>query len=251
MSEHVKGYLLSTRDVVMKGLTDLPLSRPPRLPVHSPPRNPDRSGNILLQPISRSLQSSSPSTSSLQSTLPSHIMSAQNIPRVISELTPIITITPATLPFHLDLPPTPLSLMHDRPLFPLKPLESGQAQQTHAKAITRAPPTPGWELDHSLQIPLMRHLQFLHPNTPKEVIQFVTTRLLSTDKPYGHQGIWTPISGCDDLSAAGVGKDAGKGYFPRHDGEGKNLDQRMQAMYEAARESWRRLDDFAPTGGRV
>jgi len=83
----------------------------------------------------------------------------------------------------------------------------------------------------------------MHPNTPHQVIGFIATRLLSCDRPYGHPGSWTPVwTDCGDLATAGLGREAGKGCEQRSDGEGKKRDERMEQMYAAAKESFRRLE---------
>ena len=85
------------------------------------------------------------------------------------------------------------------------------------------------------------------------MINFVALRLLSPERPYGHTGSWEAvgIEGDDfDLSTAGVGMEARDGCEQR-EGEGKQVDRKLESMYGVARESWRRLDQIAPTGGRV
>lgn len=83
----------------------------------------------------------------------------------------------------------------------------------------------------------------MHPNTPKEIIHFIATRLLSKDRPYGHQGSWKPVwEGSGDLATAGLGREAGKGCCQREDGEGKKRDEEMEEMYEAARRSFMALE---------
>ena len=145
---------------------------------------------------------------------------------------PVITITPATLVY----PPSP----------PLTPAEATEETKSiHITPISPPPPT-GTTLDQSLHYPLTKHLALLHPSTPKEIISFVATRLLSKDRPYGHQGTWEPIYiGCGDLSTAGVGMEAGKGCR-RKEGEGKRKDEEMERMYTVARESFRLLELKSP-----
>lgn len=86
----------------------------------------------------------------------------------------------------------------------------------------------------------------MHPNTPKPIVEFIATRLLCPEKPYGHQGPWEPVwEGCGDLATAGVEYDAGKGC-KRRNGEGKERDERLREMYEVAKESFRLLELKSP-----
>jgi hypothetical protein len=86
----------------------------------------------------------------------------------------------------------------------------------------------------------------MHPNTPKDVINFVATRLLSRDKPHGYEGDWAPIwEGCGDLSTAGVDMEAGKGC-KRKEGAGKERDRKLEEMYQVARDSFKLLELKSP-----
>ena len=158
----------------------------------------------------------------------------------LEDTIPPITITPATLL------PTP-------PLTPSSPLKFSKAPTiAHLPAVPtpiQNPPAPDYfPYDHhSLHAPLCRHLALIHPNTPKPIIQFIATRLLSTDRPHGHDGSWTPLwDGCGDLSTAGVGLDAGKGCKQKDDGEGKEIDRKLESMYGVARKSWKVLESMGP-----
>ncbi|ORX34014.1 hypothetical protein BD324DRAFT_192292 [Kockovaella imperatae] len=176
-----------------------------------------------------------------------------NIPR----LPPVITITPATLPSPQNLPPTPDSLQspkHDekKSSSPSLPATAKSASPSPIRGILPIL-TDRYDEPSSLLIPLTRHLQLLHPQTPTPVIEFVATRLISHDRPYGHSGPWKPLGGDGediDLSAAGIGREACKGFEQRENGRGRELDRKLEGMYRIARESWNRLDDMAPCGGR-
>lgn len=65
---------------------------------------------------------------------------------------------------------------------------------------------------------------------------------------------WIPIhlidGGCD-LQTAGVGMDAPKGLRADQNGPGKEMDERMERMYAAARTSWKLLEEKAPAKGNV
>jgi hypothetical protein len=90
----------------------------------------------------------------------------------------------------------------------------------------------------------------LHPNTPVQIRQFIATRLLSSDRPFGHKGTWEPVwKGFGDLSTAGVGYDAAKGT--EQSGEGKRRDEVLEGMYAVARTSWGLLEMKALDGERA
>jgi hypothetical protein len=98
---------------------------------------------------------------------------------------------------------------------------------------------------HSLHEPLRRHLALLHPATPPQIRHFIATRLLSHDRPYGHEGKWEPIwYGTGDIATAGVGYDAVKGLEQK--GEGRRRDERLEQMYAVARRSWGLLAEISP-----
>lgn len=59
---------------------------------------------------------------------------------------------------------------------------------------------------------------------------------------------WIPIHLCD-LQTAGVGKDAPKDLRADQSGPGKEMDQRMERMYAAARRSWNLLNTKIPGRG--
>ena len=175
----------------------------------------------------------------------------------IPSLPPVITITPATLIFE-NLPLTPDSLGSPKPSC-LK--HKHQVPPTPSSPVSIPPASCGgvlpvitdrYDTPSSLLIPLQRHLALIHPQTPKEIIAFVATRLLSSERPFGHIGPWKALGEGEDvdLSTAGVGLEATKGCEQR-DGEGKELDKKLESMYSVARESWRKLGEIAPTGGRV
>ncbi len=46
-----------------------------------------------------------------------------------------------------------------------------------------------------------------------------------------------------DLSTAGLGMEAGKGCRQREGGRGKELDGRLEGMYDVARRSWGLLEE--------
>lgn len=49
-----------------------------------------------------------------------------------------------------------------------------------------------------------------------------------------------------DLCALGLGLEAGKGCAQKQKGKGREMDERLERMYDVARESWRRLEEVAP-----
>ncbi|GFZ47894.1 hypothetical protein JCM24511_05641 [Saitozyma sp. JCM 24511] len=191
---------------------------------------------------------------------------------------PVLTITPATLPLTPPLTPTPATtctaatptkststsviptrtvpiaalarpasptITPNSPKSPNSPMSSG-------KPIPRPPqpPTPSGAGHHPLHSPLLRHLALLHPNTPTHVRHFIATRLLSPDRPFGHQGTWQPVwNGLGDLCTAGVGYDAAKGT--EQSGEGKRRDEVLQDMYAVARRSWGLLEMKALDGEKT
>jgi hypothetical protein len=147
-------------------------------------------------------------------------------------LPPVITITPATLQFPLTPPLTPTT----------SPTKSSHP---HPKPIL-TPAEPYSDTPHPLHEPLKLHLALLHPQTPEPIISFIATRLLSRDRPYGHQGEWSPIGdGHGDLITAGVGYEAGK-RCERREGKGKGFNEELEWMYHVARMSYRLLELKAP-----
>ena len=151
---------------------------------------------------------------------------------------PVVTIT--------FTPVTPASL-HSPPLTPSptvvisKPIPVPEVPDEHVSLPTfNFPYKP-----HSLHRPLKRHLHLVHPSTPPRMLSFIATRLLSRDRPFGHTGSWTPLwadGGCLDLSAAGVGREAGKGCCQREGGKGREVDRQVEGMYAVARQSWGLLE---------
>lgn len=137
-----------------------------------------------------------------------------------------------------------------------------------------APP----DADHHLHAPLAAHLTLLHPSTPKEVIHFCTTRLLSPERPHGFEDYtayneeetnddgrervvcpevlkgkkewldWKPVwEGVGDLTIAGLGREAAKGC--QQHGPGKEVDERLEWMYGVSRRSWGLLEMKLPGKG--
>jgi len=160
-------------------------------------------------------------------------------------LPPIIHLTPPSLTLSLNPLPTP-------PQTP-KPILKTRTSTTPISPISLIPqiPSPPPQDPHnphpSLQYPLTRHLALLHPRTPGDIVNFCAIRLLSTDRPHGHDGDWVPIYQEDqgvtvDLAAAGVGLDAAKDYSGRRVGMGLEVDERLEGMYRVARESWGLLE---------
>ncbi|KAI9636239.1 uncharacterized protein MKK02DRAFT_33480 [Dioszegia hungarica] len=222
---------------------------------------------------------------------------------------PVLTIIPPTLPQHLPTPPltplTPLtpclktssrknSFFHDEPSTDVllasptpiaattEPLALATAvplPSSPSPALAEALPIPtGHETDHALHAPLVAHLALLHPSTPREVIHFCATRLLSPDRPFGFdtaveidrrgtqakaenerekavgkaastkQKEWTPLwAGIGDLATAGLGREAAKGC--EQVGPGKEIDEKLEWMYGVARRSWEILVVKAPGRG--
>jgi len=154
--------------------------------------------------------------------------------RPISPLPPVITITPATL----QTLPTP----------PISPIELSSKECTRTETIPIPmpipPPLPESEKSsspESLLDPLKRHLHLIHPSTPTSIISFIATRFLTHEKPLGHDGSWTPLWALDgyvDLSTAGLGQEAGRGCRQKDGGKGREMDRRVEEMYEVARRSW-------------
>ena len=143
---------------------------------------------------------------------------------------PVITITPATLP--------------SPPLTPVFHIDTTPSKSIAVPPLPRESPANPENQPHSLYDPLRHHLTFLHPQTPSEVIRFIADRLLSQDKPEGHEGLWTPLwalDGCRDLSTAGLGLEAGRGCRQKEDGIGKEIDRTVDVMYNVARRSWYRM----------
>jgi hypothetical protein len=161
---------------------------------------------------------------------------------------PHIHLTPATLPplTHLHTPPT-------TPKQNPKPILKTRTSTTPISPISLNFSPPQIPADPhnphpSLQYPLTRHLALLHPQTPGDIVNFCAIRLLSTDRPFGHRGDWVPIWKEDngvriDLSTAGIGMDAPKGYGRKAGAcRGEEVDRRLEGMYAAARESWGLLE---------
>ena len=138
-------------------------------------------------------------------------------------------------------------------------------------------PVPHSEGLNPLHDPLASHLALLHPNTPREIIHFIATRLLSTEYPLGYtdpspplsalpiepssaaqearnripaspkeeadeKGYeWTPIWSTEqDVQRAGVALDASREtrLAGLQDEEGRREDERMGWMYGVARRGW-------------
>lgn len=172
-------------------------------------------------------------------------------------LPPVITITPATLHYPLTPPLTPAEASSSSATKP-QPIPQPSPAAVRPTTLARSipiPPSPPFEGPKgyfdgpsSLHYPLTRHLALLHPNTPGNVIAFIATRLLSRDRPFGHEGEWEPVwHGCGDLSTAGVGNEASKGC-KRRDTEGKERDEKLEEMYEVAKESFKLLKISGPEG---
>lgn len=197
---------------------------------------------------------------------------------------PILTIIPPTVP-HLPTPPL-------TPLTPLTPCLKNSKTSSSPTAYFPIPPPvlqantilssvqiPSSPVDpiqlpqemegqHPLHTPLVTHLTLLHPNMPREIINFCATRLLSTERPYGfdppvssplHESSgqsqghrsgweetdWTPVwADHGDLATAGLGREAAKGC--EQVGPGKKEDERMEWMYKVARKSWGMLEMKGP-----
>lgn len=154
----------------------------------------------------------------------------------------IISLTPVL--------PTP-------PLTPTSSLPASRvsATTTPSTAVTIRIPSfsPFSPYPNSLYPPLKAHLALLHHSTPSPIISFCARRLLSPDMPHGYspqdQGEeWVPIH-LYDLQTAGVGKDAPKDLRADQSGPGKEMDQRMERMYAAARRSWNLLNTKIPGRG--
>lgn len=196
----------------------------------------------------------------------SPIPSSFNFEATVPKLPPVITVTPASMLLTPPLTPiTPTSILKctkvSGDIWSKDPSSSSSPDSSSpsgARAIPHLPSPQSTEgakhlaggfVDHhhSLHFPLTRHLALLHPNTPKEIVHFIATRLLSKDRPFGHEGEWEPVwQGCGDLSNAGVGKDAGKGCKQREDGQGKEVDKKLEEMYGIARESFKALEIRSP-----
>lgn len=91
------------------------------------------------------------------------------------------------------------------------------------------------------------------PFDPSTIISFCARRLLSPDMPHGYDPQdkgeeWIPIHLCD-LQTAGVGKAALKDLRADQSGQGKEMDQRMERMYAAAKRSWNLLNTKIPGRG--
>lgn len=154
----------------------------------------------------------------------------------------IISLTPVL--------PTP-------PLTPTSSLPASRvsATTTPSTAVTIRIPSfsPFSPYPNSLYPPLKAHLALLQHSTPSPIISFCARRLLSPDMPHGYspqdQGEeWVPIHLCD-LQTAGVGKDAPKDLRADQSGPGKEMNQRMERMYAAARRSWNLLNTKIPGRG--
>lgn len=186
------------------------------------------------------------------------------------EHAPIITITPATLTVnHVPrLDTTTSSTAHGLPTPPITPTTPKpilktrksttpiSAYQPSSLSLSSLPLHHGGK-DHfhphpSLHVRLRRHLALLHPSTPTGIVEFCAVRLLSRDRPYGHDGDWVPIYEPDergntvDLSSAGLQLDAPKGYARAQLGEGKETDKRLENMYRIARRGYTLLEEKCP-----
>ncbi|KAE8540445.1 hypothetical protein D1P53_003391 [Cryptococcus gattii VGV] len=135
------------------------------------------------------------------------------------------------------------------------PASPVSATTTPSTAVTIRIPSfpPSSSYSSSLYPPLKAHLALLHHLTPSPIISFCARRLLSPDMPHGYspqdQGEeWVPIHLCD-LQTAGVGKDAPKDLRADQSGPGKEIDQKMERMYAAARRSWNLLNTKIPGRG--
>lgn len=156
-------------------------------------------------------------------------------------------------PFLSTPPLTPV------PILPTSPVSALTALATPITPVSvRIPSCPFTSsYSNSLYPPLKAHLALLHPSTPPPIISFCARRLLSPDMPHGYNPPdegeeWIPIhlidGGCD-LQTAGVGMDAPKGLRADQCGPGKEMDERMERMYAAARTSWKLLEEKTPTRG--
>jgi hypothetical protein len=190
---------------------------------------------------------------------PSKIRSYYPIPTSLEP--PVIHLTPATLPpLTLSTPPTTptTTCTSKKPKPILKTRTSSTPISPISLNLAHSPPQIPADPHNphpSLQYPLTRHLALLHPQTPGDIVNFCAIRLLSTDRPYGHDGEWVPIwkphqGVAIDLADAGIGMDAVKGYERREgDGKGEKVDKRLEGMYRAARESWGLLEVKGGGGG--
>lgn len=155
------------------------------------------------------------------------------------------------------------SIISLTPVLPTPPLTPTASLPASPVSATTTPPTPvtvriasfppSSSYSNSLYPPLKAHLALLHHSTPPPIISFCARCLLSPDMPHGYnpqdQGEeWIPIHLCD-LQTAGVGKDAPKDLRADQSGPGKEMDQRMERMYAAARRSRNLLNTKIPGRG--
>ena len=97
---------------------------------------------------------------------------------------------------------------------------------------------------HPLHTPLASHLSMLHPNTPREVIHFIATRLLSTEYPLGYASP-SPVSAhstrASSLGTVAIAGDEQGKSGGEKEGEGEEREQAeppLSPKEEAAAKGW-------------